>query len=304
MIRFAALSLALAACAPRAATPAEVDPDRRDGVHAFTSVPRGFHTRSYWIEGPTGVVVIDTQFMPSEARRLISTIEAESDHEIVLAIVLHPNPDKFNGAEVFREHGVRVVTSSQVLARIPEVDALRRSWFYERYAPDYPARTPELESFGGATTTIEAGGLTLRAHVLGAGCSHAHVVIEHAGHVFPGDLVASGAHSWLELGLLDPWLARLDEIAALRPRRVHPGRGPSGGPELLDAEREYLGRVRTLVREARPTLPVPEGAIDAIRARVVEAYPSYGYDVFLRVGLPAVYEREAQGQTSTTYTSE
>ncbi|UJR82454.1 MBL fold metallo-hydrolase [Sandaracinus amylolyticus] len=264
-----------------------------DGVGTFVSVPRGFHTRSYWIEGPEGVVVIDTQFMPSEAERLLDVIERETGKPVVLAIVLHANPDKFNGAEVMRRRGVRVVTSEQVRARIPEVDALRRRWFYERYAPDYPSAMPELESFGDASTEIDAAGLTLRAHVLGAGCSDAHVVIEWNGHVFTGDLIAHRAHAWLELGHLEAWLERLDEIEAMRPRWVHPGRGESGGTERVAAQRVYLERVRAMTREASPALPAPEGAIDALRARIEAEHPGYGYPVFLRVGLPAVWRTVA-----------
>lgn len=287
MLRSGPIALALLVSACGARTPAAMpDPDRADGVGTFVSVPRGFHTNSYWIEGPEGIVVIDTQFMPSEAERLIETAERETGKRVVLAIVLHANPDKFNGAEVFRRRGIRVVSARQVIERIPEVDAIRRGWFYERYAPDYPAAAPEIEAFGDATTEIEAAGLVLRAHVLGPGCSEAHVVIEHAGHVFTGDLVASGVHSWLELGHVDEWMARLDEIAAMRPSRVHPGRGPSGGPELLDAQRAYLARVVEIVRAADPG-----DDVDAIRARVESEYPSYGYSVFLRVGLPAVVAR-------------
>lgn len=266
-------------------------------VGTYVSSPRGFETSSYFIEGPEGVVVIDTQFMPSEARALLERAEAETGKPVVLAIVLHANPDKFNGTEVFERRGIRVVTSDQVCALIPEVDELRRGWFYERYAPDYPEETPSPECFGSETTTLEAGGLALRAHVLGPGVSGAHVVVEWEGHVFAGDLVANGNHGWLELGLTGEWLARLDEIAAMDPRRVHPGRGPSGGPELIAKQRAYIERVLDLVREAEPRLPIPAGAIESLRARIVEEYPGYGYDVFLRVGLPAVYTREAEAIT-------
>jgi glyoxylase-like metal-dependent hydrolase (beta-lactamase superfamily II) len=266
--------------------------DREDGVGTFTSIPWGFETNTFWIEGPTGVVVIDTQFLPSEAERAIERIARETGKPIELAIVLHPNPDKFNGADVFRAHGVRVVTSRQVSEHVPAVAAQRRRAFLARYAPDYPAGDPALEPFGDATTTLEAGGLALRAHVLGRGCSEAHVVVEWNGHVFGGDLLISRTHAWLELGHVREWLARVDEIAALSPRRVHPGRGPSGGPEILAGTRRYLSRVLELVAEARPSIPAPDGALDAIRQRIVDEHPSHAYAVFL-YGLAAVWENEA-----------
>jgi len=264
--------------------------DLADGVGTFTSIPWGFETSSHWIEGPSGVVVIDTQFLPSEAERLIAHVEHTTRKPIVLALVLHPNPDKFNGTDVFRARGIPVMTSAQVLAAVPDVAARRRRAFLARYAPDYPERDPELTSFGDATRTLEVAGLTLMLHVLGPGCSTAHVAVEWNGHVFAGDLIASRTHPWLELGTVRAWLQRLDELDALAPRRVHPGRGPSGGPELVASTRDYLTRVLELVAEASPDTP-RDRAVRAIRDRLVTEHADHAYPVFL-FGLAAVWDAE------------
>src|SRR3954454_20682508 len=66
-------------------------------VGTYVSSPWGFSTSSYWIEGPTGLVVIDTQFLPSAAEEMLAWAEQTTGKKVVLAIVLHPNPDKFNG---------------------------------------------------------------------------------------------------------------------------------------------------------------------------------------------------------------
>lgn len=266
--------------------------DPRVGV--YTSKPWGFSTNSYWLEGPEGLVVIDVQFLPSAARELIERAERETGKKVVLAVVLHPNPDKFNGTGVFQERGIRVVTSQQVAERIPSVFALRSSWFKDRYAPDWPEQEPRPEVFGAQTRELSAGGLTFKAHVLGRGCSDAQVVVEWEGHLFVGDLVAQGTHAWLELGYPHDWLERLVELDRLHPRQVHPGRGDSGGPELIATQRAYLEKVIEVVRAEKPTLPVTDAAVDRAVARVKEAYPHLGYDVFLQIGMPEVYRHEAE----------
>ncbi|HEX8434863.1 MBL fold metallo-hydrolase, partial [Archangium sp.] len=167
--------------------------DSRVGV--YTSKPRGFSTHSYWLEGPEGLVVIDTQFLPSAARELIELAERETGKKVVLAVVLHANPDKFNGTPVFQERGIRVVTAQQVREQIPAVFALRTRWFKERYAPDWPEAEPRPEVFGAETTVLKAGGVEFKAHVMGPGCSSAQVVVEWEGHLFPGDVVANGTHA-------------------------------------------------------------------------------------------------------------
>jgi glyoxylase-like metal-dependent hydrolase (beta-lactamase superfamily II) len=240
------------------------------------------------------VVVIDTQFLPSAAREVIQIAEESSGKEVVAALVLHANPDKFNGTATFQAHGARVITSQQVVDLIPGIHARRTEAFYDRYAPDYPSELPAPESFGAQTMEINAAGLTFKVHVLGAGCSQAHIAVEFEGHLFVGDLVANGTHSWLEIGRTDDWLTRLDELEALGPRFVHPGRGASGGPELLAAERDYLNTVIALVAAEEPAFPFDREVIDRIKANVEAAYPDLRYSVFLSLGLPAEYRRQAR----------
>jgi glyoxylase-like metal-dependent hydrolase (beta-lactamase superfamily II) len=182
-----------------------------------------------------------------------------------------------------------VVTSEQVRALIPEVHKKRTSWFYERYKPDYPRETPDPESFGAQTTELEAGGVKVTAHVLGPGCSGAHVAVEFDGHLFVGDLIANQNHAWLELGLIDAWKQRIEELKALHPKFVHPGRGPTGGPELLDAQAAYLDRVVALVKAESPNGDPNPAAVERVEKALEAEYPNYGYAHFLELGLPAVW---------------
>jgi glyoxylase-like metal-dependent hydrolase (beta-lactamase superfamily II) len=261
-------------------------------VGQYTSIPWGFSTNSYWVEGPRGVVLIDTQFLPSAAEELLRYVAATTGKRVTEAVVLHPNPDKFNGAERVRAHGGRVVSSDAVRADIAEVHRERKASFFKRYTPDYAADAPEVEAVLGGPESFAGSGLTLRMHALhGGGCSRAHAVVEWDGHVFVGDLVGERTHAWLELGLVDEWLARLDEIEALRPKFVHPGRGRSGGVELLAAQRKYLLTAKEAVLSERPARLDDEAGIARAKAKILAAYPDYDFSVFLDIGLPAVWNR-------------
>jgi hypothetical protein len=138
----------------------------------------------------------------------------------------------------------------------------------------------------------------MRAHVLGAGCSDAHVVLEWEGNVFVGDLIGNGTHAWLELGHVDEWQKRLSEIRAMRPTRVHPGRGPSGGPDLLDHEGAYLKSVLEDVSAEQPRAVDDGAGIERAIARIKRRHPTLAYDVFLRIGVPAVWNALARRQGS------
>jgi glyoxylase-like metal-dependent hydrolase (beta-lactamase superfamily II) len=255
---FSALALALASCARSPSPPSmpenlsvvvrHEDDKNAAQVGEYVSSWNGFRTSSYWIEGPSGLILIDTQFLLSAAEEFVNLAEKTTGKKAVLAVVLHPNPDKFNGTALYQNRGIKVITSSQVLAKIPGVHKLRTGWFEKRFRPDYPTEEPKPESFGDKTTEVEAAGIKLKLHVLGAGCSDAHVVAQYGSHLFPGDLVTIGFHSWLELGLLDEWLQRISELQELKPEHVHTGRGGTGTAEALDREAQYLWDV---VREVK-----------------------------------------------------
>lgn len=266
---------------------------REGKVGFYVSRPWSFSTSSYWIEGENGLIVIDTQFLPKESVEFVDLAERVTGKRVMLAIVLHANPDKFNGTKALQERGVHVVTSEQVKALIPAVHEKRVAAFYPRYKHDYPLELPAPESFGRGTMELAAGGVTVKAHVLGPGCSEAHVVVEHEGHLFAGDLVASKSHSWLEIGRTDEWLLRVTEMEALSPSRVHPGRGPSGGPELLKEQRRYLEKVIELVAAEKPVGEPDAAALARVKEKMEQLYPEHRFSVFLRLGLPAEWRRQA-----------
>jgi glyoxylase-like metal-dependent hydrolase (beta-lactamase superfamily II) len=281
-----------AAPAPKRAAPKGTISKSGD-IGTYVSVPWGFSTNSFFIEGPDGLVAIDTQFLPSATEEMIREAEEMTKKKFVLAVVLHANPDKFNGTATFQKHGVRVVTSSQVKALIPTIHEKRVAAFYDRYKPDYPSEVPQPESFGDKTTDLTAGGVTLRLHVMGAGCSESHVVVQRGTSIFVGDLVASKSHSWLEIGKTDEWLERIDEMRRLAPKRVFPGRGPSGDETLLDDEETYLKTVIKFVAAEKPTMPIRDDALARVEKNIIAAYPAYDFPVFLKIGLPAEWERQA-----------
>lgn len=263
-------------------------PARRVG--RYESTPWSFSTASYWVEGDDGVVVFDTQFLSSEAEAVLDAAEAVTGKPVVTAVVLHPNPDKFNGTSVFQARGVEVMTSAQVLAEIPAVHAQRLRAFGDRYAPDFPQLAAEPDAFGNTTTTLRRAGLELTLHVLGAGCSTNHVVVQWEDHAFVGDLVAHGTHSWMELGLLDRWQDRLGEIEAMGVDFVHPGRGPSGGMARVADQRAYL-REAAARADSVARAELGNVAAETLEKQIVAAYPRHRFQAFVGIAAPELLAR-------------
>ncbi len=265
-------------------------------IGKFTSEKRAYHTHSYWIEGPTGLVLIDTQFLPSDAAKFVDLAEKSTGKKAVVAVVLHPNPDKFNGTATLQARGIKVVTSQQVLNLIPAVHVIRTGWFYDEFKPDYPKDTPKPESFGSQTSTLTAGGVSIKLHVLGgAGCSGAHVVAQINDAIFVGDLLASQGHSWMELALFDDWLQRLDELKAIAPKRIYTGRGAvPTGTELIETQRNYLQTVRRIVLAEQPSGEIGFFKKRSLKNKITDAFPGYEWDAFVWEALPDIWRKLAK----------
>jgi glyoxylase-like metal-dependent hydrolase (beta-lactamase superfamily II) len=259
----------------------------------YVSSPWGFRTNSFWVAGAEGSILVDTQFLPSATREVAQRVRECTGKPVLAALVLHANPDKFNGTQWLTAQGVEVLSSRAVVEAIPAVDRLRRGWFEQRYQPDYPDKLVLPKSFGDVSTRLERGGVALNLHVLGASVSAAHVVADWNGHLFVGDLVANRHHAWLELGNLDAWIGTLQFLQGLRPTRIYPGRGEPGGPELLVGQIEYLRFVQDAVRAHKPSGEIPEAVAEKISDAIKARYPGYGNEYFLELGIPAVWEKLA-----------
>ena len=262
-------------------------------VGTYVSSAWGFSTNSHWIAGANSVVLIDTQFLPSAALQAVAAVERIEAKKVKNALVLHVNPDKFNGTPALQAAGIAVWTTAEVAAHIPAVHKLRSEWFAQRYAPDYPTTEPKPQLLPTDASTVTLGGIDLKIHRFGLACSKAHLVVEFERHVFVGDLVSPNNHAWLELGAIDPWIAVLQAIAALQPLHVHSGRGPSAGIEAITLQIEYLRTIKQLVLAEKPRKPDQETAISRVKKQVLARYPTHDFEVFLNLGLPQVWNRLA-----------
>ncbi len=262
-------------------------------IGSYTSSAWGFNTNSYWIEGPDGVVLIGTQFLPSAANEAVDLAESVTGKKVVMAIVLHANPDKFNGTATLKARGIKVVSSKQVVELIPGVDKTRREWFYDRYKPDYPEKLVLPDALWEKTQEFDAAGLRFKAYLIRGAVSEAHLLIVIDGHLFSGDLISNKYHAWMALGKSKQWLARLEEIRKfINPVVIHPGRGYAmKGEALLSQQENYLRFVNKKIAEFYTGGEITRQDKKDIIKAITNKYPAYGLKYFLNIGIPAEWEQ-------------
>ena len=268
-------------------------------IGRFTSEKRAYSTNNFWVEGSDGCAMFDTQFLPSDALKSADAAQKASGKPVRTAVILHPNPDKFNGTAGLQARGVKVITSAQVAALIPTVHDIRLGWFYKDYQPDYPKDAPKPSVFGSATQTLKLQGLDVTLHVLGgAGCSAAHVCAQVGDALFVGDLLANRGHAWMELALFDEWQARLDEVQGLSQasgvRRIFVGRGEPAGLELITQTKAYLRKVKDIVRAEKPSGEIVFFKRRSLKTTITDAFPGYEWDAFVHESLPEIWNKLGQ----------
>lgn len=305
-------ALLAAACAPDAA---EAPKDAK--VHAFTSGPEGFDTTTYWIDTGAEVVVFDTQFTPELAEAMLADIRAETDSPVTWVVITHPNPDKFNGATVFRDAGAEIVASEATAAAMPDVHAYKEAYFVgagmfpEGGYPELPVTDVtftdrlELELDGDVPVTL--------IELDHAGVTTTQTVASVPGGLIVGDLVAGRVHAWLEGGIvggapapnLDAWKLALAELETLDPDAVvWPGRGEALPVATAAAEQQvYLDGMRTIVADYVGGLDDPMAALTgpdagthyaAITADAEAAYPEHGLSYLVTYGVYGLALQEAE----------
>jgi glyoxylase-like metal-dependent hydrolase (beta-lactamase superfamily II) len=300
-IAIAALLL-VSACA----TPSQQKPPAPT-IHTATASPAGILVNGYLIEGPTGVVAVDSALTVSDAKALRARLDALGK-PLVAVLLTHGHPDHYNGVGALVEgrSEVPIYSTAQVAQVIRESDAAKEAQWKPMFGAEWPAaRTfPNREVKDGESLTLDGLRWTVRA--LGPGESHADsywVLEADKRYVFLGDIVLHGVHAYVSDGHTTEWLANLRRVAAAESQAetFFPGHGPAGGAALLDWQQRYLEAYREEVARLRAgstqlTAEQKAALQQAMKAR----YPEAGLDFLIGLGADAVAAELAKGQGAST----
>ena len=209
----------------------------------FKSDPSGFDTKTYFYVTDKEVVVIDAQLTPALAEESLFYLRKFTTKPITKLIITHPNPDKYNGASVFKKLGAEVISSQATADAIPEVHKFKKKYFVdvaklftnENYPTPIPVdvtfNTPEKKLTLKDNDTLILR--TLRAP--GVSTTQTVVYSPKLNSLFVGDLIHYKTHAWLEGGILmgratpsiTGWIKNLQELLKTYPTnpKVYGGRG-------------------------------------------------------------------------------
>ena len=291
------LTLFLAAATACDSQDPTLEPIPEPIVHVHAADAAGIYVNAYLIETENGVVAVDGMLTVSDGAALRASLDSLGK-PLLAVLITHGHPDHYNGiGELVRgldDQGVDIVATQSVSDIIVRDDESKEAQWKPVFGDEWPdTRTfPNRVVAPGETLVFDDVAFTV--HNLGPGESHFDsywTMDTDAPAAFIGDVVFNGVHSYTADGHTAEWLANL---AALAPEladidTVYPGHGGSGGPEILEDQRQYLELYRdTVATLAQGQTTLDEQAKETLTQTMKDHLPTDKLEFLIALGADAV----------------
>ncbi|WP_444996243.1 MBL fold metallo-hydrolase [Aliikangiella sp. IMCC44359] len=220
-------------------------------LNRYTSL-EGWRVNSYWIETPKSIVIIDTQLLPEDAKKLASTIKL-TGKPVKSVFITHPHPDHFAGLAVLEdEFGHFDIYASRKTAIKMEI-ALKQflsSGFSKPFGERVEKRYVAANKLVRNGERVKIDGLTFKLDDLGPGEAENNSVIhvEQKNWLFTGDVTMHYMHYYLGEGRSQSVLKQLLYLKENYPDEYYyTGHGEPARSNILDSHIEYVQFIRNKV---------------------------------------------------------
>ena len=280
--------LGLAALALSATTLASAQSQLQ--LKVYTSSPEGFSVNSTLVYGEKDAILVDSQFLLSEAHRLVATI-LESKKNLTTVYVTHPHPDHYFGLAVIKQ----ALPNARLVALPMTVEGIKAGWGprYKFWSTTYGGNLPPEpvipEELEGTTLTLEGQTLQIFGGLTGdSPRNNSYVWVPSLKAAVAGDIVFSGSH-FVVPKMHDEWLQTLDQIAALHPSIVVAGHQIAGAPtdaSTIEFMKQYMQFFDQSVASSK--------SADESRAKMKDRYPNLALETLLNSSLQAAFPAAAK----------
>jgi glyoxylase-like metal-dependent hydrolase (beta-lactamase superfamily II) len=234
------------------------------------------------IVGPKGVLAIDTRATPALARELIRDLATVTDLPVRHIFLTHYHAVRVLGAAAYE--GASVIASidtHDVIETLGDLDMEVELGRFPRLfkgSDEIPGLTRPDITFDGEMKLRMGHEVVLRHAGRGHSGADGIVWLPKERILFSGDLVERKTTPYCGEAWFDEWIERLDELSALRPHTLMPGRGDAltTTDACLDTIQETRGFLTDLLAATRPNVERDYSLKQTYERVVDKLRPRYG----------------------------
>ena len=286
--------------------------------HAYAYTAEGDPNTGIII-GDDAVMVIDTQATPVMAQDVIRRIREVTDKPIKYVVMSHYHAVRVLGASAYMaEGGEQIIASRDTYDLVVERGEFDKASEIGRFPRLFQNVESVPEGLTWPTMTFEGkmsvwlGKLEVQLIQLGRGHTKGDTVawIPSEKILFSGDLVEFDATPYAGDAYFQDWPQTLDNVAALQPEKLVPGRGAAlTTPEQVQAG---LSGTRDFIKDLYESVQAGAAAGKDLRAVYEQTFaslkPKYGHWVIFNHCMPfdvtRAYDEATQYQHPRIWTAE
>jgi glyoxylase-like metal-dependent hydrolase (beta-lactamase superfamily II) len=233
------------------------------------------------IVGPRGTFVIDTGLGRRNGGAVVREMAGVRRGPELYLATTHFHPEHDLGAMAFPAE-TKLLRSADQVKDIEEF-GLQLAKVFSQRSPFIADLLKDAE-FRPATTvfahetTIDLGGVHVRLLAMGANHTRGDTAffIEPDGVLFSGDIVMKPQPALASpYSSVQHWLASLDTLEQLKPRRIVPSHGPMGDATMITGYRTYLVAIQTRAAELKRQGKTVDETVRAVATELAN-YPDRG----------------------------
>jgi glyoxylase-like metal-dependent hydrolase (beta-lactamase superfamily II) len=255
-------------------------------VQSFAATEKGVHVTSTLIMGERDALLVDAQFIESEAQRLVEMIRA-SGRTLTTIYITHAHPDHHFGLPVLHEAfpDAKVLAHPRVAAEMHATWQAKHDQWKGIYGDDLADTQIEATPYDAATLPLEGRALELIGPQQGDAETTIALFVPDSATLIAGDVSYAGTHVWLadtNPAQWQTWIATLQRMEALHPKSVVSGhRAPEHGddPADLAATAQYI---RDFAAAAAAHPPAAE-----LEKTIAARYPALALPIVLQISAGA-----------------
>lgn len=272
-------------------------------LYTYHSGEDGHLTSTWYVVTPRSAIVFDAPMLPVDVTSLQQELRVNTNAPVTDIFITSSAPESWAGAGLLTSLTGATLWSSQATA-----DAI---------AEDGPTELESLRGVmeGAPMVTVEPSdtfedernywshGLRMTAWDAGAGPAGAATVIwlPQVETLVCGALVFNGVHPRVQGGRSQVWLETLETLSDVDARRILPGSGAPGGPELIQGAILYLRTLQEEVTRQNPEgVTLSEEVQAGIEDTMMGMWPTWGLSQHLGPSIQDEWVRQGGQLVNST----